>query len=146
MLPTDHNRKELEVNEDSAYLFWTIVQAVRDYVFFKKYGSAHKSYKYYRFAKRWITNPQVIAQWGDAEDALCFTFGEALEMLGVQPENVVIFRDMIRDARKADTQEETTRIVRNAYSELHFHDNEPDPLGWIAYHPQGMSLRTEEVN
>ena len=144
MLPTDSNRRELDIDEHTAYLFWTIVQAVRDYVFFEKL-KVHTSYRHYRFAKSWITNPQFIAQWGDIEDPPCFTFGEALEMLGVQPENVNIFRNMIREARHANTQEERSLIVRSAYSTLHFHDNEPDPFGWVAYHPQGLSLRVEEV-
>lgn len=146
MKPTDFNRQGLDVSEDTAYLFWTIVQAVRDYVFFKKYGSAHKSYKHYRFARSWITNPQFIAQWGDSDNPPCFTFGEALEMLGVHPENVNVFRNMITEARKANTQEERSQIVRSAYGELHFHDNEPDPFGWMAHHPHTVSLRMEEVN
>ena len=48
-------------------------------------------------------------------------------MLGIQPENVDIFRQVIKEARAADTDEERKKIVMKAYNELHFHDNEIDP-------------------
>ena len=144
--PTDYNRSELDVEQESAYLFWTIVQAVRDYVFFKIKAS-HSSYEHYEFAKSWITNPQFVAQWGDSDDPPCFTFGEALEMMGVHPENVNVFRDMISEAHRANTPEERSQLVRNAYGELHFHEhNEPNPYAWIGRSPGFLtSLRIDEV-
>lgn len=144
MRPTDFNRQELEVDEDAAYLFWTVVQAVRDYVFYSPNNPKHRDNSCYRLAKSWITNPEFVAQWGDVEDALCFTFGEALEMLGVQSENVNVFRSTIRKARDASTQEERSQIVVNAYSELHFHDNEPDPF-WRNYNLQ-MERQLKIIN
>lgn len=126
MKPTSYNRQQLDVEEEAAYLFWTVVQAVRDYVFFHKFGSAHKSYQHYEFAKSWITDPQFVAQWGSSDDPPCFTFGEALEMLGVHPENVNILRDVITEVRQVDTPEERSHLVKSAHLELHFHEhNDP---------------------
>jgi len=88
-------------------------------------------------------NPSFEVEWGDSDNPPRFTFGEALEMLGVQPENVVVFRQLIKSARTARTKQERYQAIRKAYGELHFHDNEPDPYAWIA--TQGLSLRTEEV-
>lgn len=142
---SDHNIIALEVDDDTRYLFWTIVQAVRDYVFYSPSNSRHRNKSCYRLAKSWIMNPRFAVEWGDSDNPPCFTFNEALEMLGVYPENADIFRQTIRDARRAKTKIERSNIVKKAYGELHFHDNEHDPFGWVGYHPDGLSLRTEEV-
>lgn len=128
---TDPNIQDLDVDSDAAYLFWTVVQAVRDYVFYSPTGKRHRHKTYHRLACKWILNPNYEVEWGEGEDAPRFTFGEALEMLGVYPENVDIFRELIRSARRAKTDEERAEIVRKAYSELHFHDNEHNQFSWI---------------
>ena len=126
---TDYNIEDLDIDPEAAFLFWTVVEAVRDYVFFSPTASRHRNRTYHRLARKWIMNPNYEVEWGDGEDAPRFTFGEALEMLGVYPENVDIFRGLIRDARRAKTEEDRKKLIKQAYSELHFHDNEPDPYG-----------------
>jgi hypothetical protein len=120
---TDYVIDDLDVDPEAAYLFWTVVEAVKDYVFFAPTGK--HSYKlYFRLARKWIFNPDYEVEWGDGPDPPRFTFGEALEMLGVHPENVDVFRTTIREARQAKSNEERKKIVMKAYRELHFHDNE----------------------
>lgn len=140
---SDFNIEELDVDEEARYLFWTIVQAVRDYVFYSPKNSRYRNHGCYRLAKSWIMNPHFEVEWGDSANPPRFTFGEALEMLGVQPENVVIFRQLIRNARIANTKQERNQAIKKAYGELHFHDNEPELHAWVSM--QGLSLRTEEV-
>lgn len=123
---TDNVIDDLGVDDDAAYLFWTVVQAVRDYVFYNPTG-AYRHLTYHRLAKKWILNPDYRVEWGDHEEAISFTFSEALEMLGIHSENVDIIRKTIRDAYYAKTDEERKAAVMRAYGELHFHDNELDP-------------------
>jgi hypothetical protein len=122
---TDKTIEELGVDNDARYLFWTVVQAVKDYVFFARSGN-HRYSLYHRLARKWIFTPDYEVKWGDGPDPPRFTFGEALEMLGVHSENVDVFRTTIKEARFAKTDEERKKIVMSAYSKLHFHDNEPE--------------------
>ena len=120
---TDNVISDLGVDEDAAYLFWTVVQAVRDYVFYGT-SSRHSRSRYHALVRKWIVDPSYEVEWGESDDPPRFTFGEALEMLGIHSENVDVFRETIVGARNAKTNEEREKIVKTAYSQLHFHDNE----------------------
>lgn len=122
---TDNEVQDLGVDDDAMYLFWTVVQAVRDYVFYNPTG-VHRHLTYHKLAKKWILNPDYRVEWGDHEEAISFTFSEALEMLGVHAENVDVIRETIKSAHNAKTDEERRATVMRAYGELHFHENEPD--------------------
>jgi hypothetical protein len=122
--PTGNEIIELGVDDDTKYLFWTVVQAVKDYVFYPT--RSHRHAMYHRLARKWIIDPNYTVEWGECEEPIRFTFGEALELLGVHSENVDVFRETIISARKAKTDEERVKIVQRVYGELHFHNNEPD--------------------
>jgi hypothetical protein len=122
--PTDNEIIELGIDEDTKYLFWTVVQAVKDYVFYPT--RLHRNATYYKLARKWIVDPNYEVEWGDGPDPPRFTFGEALEMLGVHPENVDVFRTAIREAHQAKSDKDRKDAVMKAYRELHFHDNEID--------------------
>ena len=150
MRPTGNEIIELGIDDDTRYLFWTVVQAVKDYVFYPT--RTHRHATYHRLARKWIVDPNYAVEWGECEEPIRFTFGEALELLGVHTENVDVFREAIISARKAKTDEERAKIVERAYGELHFHNNEVDPFMWIGSQEgkfggikYNLSPRTEEV-
>jgi hypothetical protein len=108
--------------EDEDLLFWVVVQACRDIVHYNVPANGRYPLSAFLHAKEWILDdlPQQI---GDRE----YTFREALEAIGVHPNNVEIIRETI--ARGPCTlYEEKQRLAREAYARMDGQDNEPEPF------------------
>lgn len=106
-------------------LFWVIVQACRDIVYYG--ASAAKKSRYVKkkdflHAYEWILDdlPQQI---GDRE----YTFREALEAIGVHPDNVEHMRNTI--ARGPGLlSPERKQLARDTQTKLEGEEYEPEPF------------------
>lgn len=108
--------------------FHSLVRTIKDYL---HYSGPDKNklipYKAYLFAKGWIQG-SFTACWEGSD--LEITFKQALELIGIAPENVPIIRDLLKDAREAPV-EERAELCKRVYGVLNWHDNEPEEFGWI---------------
>ena len=131
------NREEFcEVpKQEGTLFFWSVVQTIRDYVEYnpdrRKPGLPFKAFD---FAKKWINGHVEKAQWGESD--LEISFPEALEMMGIAPENVSVIKDVINKA--AGKKPEWEAILR--CMDLHWHDNEPLSHSWIGTSFRGLRV------
>lgn len=131
------NREEFcEVpKEEGTLFFWSLVQTLRDYV---EYDSKKRKpglpFKAFDFAQKWINGHIERAQWGESN--LNVSFQEALELIGVAPENASVIRDLLNEA--AGKKEEWESIMRRV--DLHWHDNEPLPYSWMKTSYRGLRV------
>ncbi len=105
--------------------FWSVVQHLRDFISFG--GRPHQKFKKsYIITYEWIVDG-VALQWGDSD--LVMTFSEALEILGVAPENISIIRDgLIESVNKP--RKVRSEICKRLYADLCWQNDEPEPL-WV---------------
>ncbi len=109
------------VDREEDILFWIIVQACRDMVFYEAYGSNSTKKKDFEHAYEWIMDdlPQQI---GDCE----YTFREALEGLGVDPRNVEHIRHTVARG-PGSLGVERKALARECYAQLEGEEYEPEP-------------------
>ena len=116
------------MTEDNLF-FYSLVRTIKDYLHYNKDGNNKLiPQSAYSFARRWIYGYTPKARWGESD--LELSFEEALELVGVAPENVPVIRSLLKDARNA-SGEERTELCKKAYSALCWHDNEPEEFSWI---------------
>jgi len=108
--------------EDEELFFWIVVQACRDIVMYKTEGAGASSREDFLHALEWVVEdlPQQI---GDKE----YTFREALEELGVHPDNVEHIRDTIARGPMLMSGERK-RLARECYAKLEGPEYEPEPF------------------
>lgn len=110
--------------------FHSLVRTIKDYV---QYGGPGKNkmvpWDAYSFAKRWINGYIPTAQWGESD--LELSFQDALELIGVAPENVPIIRGLLNDAATAPA-DDRARLCKEAYAILSWQNNEPEEFLWIS--------------
>jgi len=110
--------------------FHSLVRTIKDYV---QYGGPNKNkvvvWDDYSFARRWINGYIPTAQWGESE--LELSFQEALELIGVAPENVTVIRDLLNEAATASADDRAI-LCKKAYGLLSWQNNEPEEFLWIS--------------
>ena len=110
--------------------FFSLVRTIKDYV---QYGGPNKNkiviWDDYSFARRWINGHIPTAQWGESD--LELSFQEALELIGVAPENVPVIRDLLNEAASAST-DDRAELCKKAYGLLSWQHNEPEEFLWIS--------------
>ena len=110
---------------EETIFFWSIVQTIRDYVLYDRGQNRPGTPSAYMFARRWIHGYVPKAAWGDS--GLEVSFKEAMEMLGVAPENIEPIRQGLT-ACTGMSRAERKEICRQIYSNLSWQNNEPEPL------------------
>lgn len=118
--------------EDEELLFWIVVQACRDIVRYKTEGAGAPSREDFLHALEWVVEgvPQnVVVEILDNGEALVkeYTFREALEELGVHPDNVEHIRDTIARGPMLKSGERK-RLARECYAKLEGPEYEPEPF------------------
>ena len=114
--------RDVTAKEAQMLLFYTIVRTVRDFLMPIQIPLRPRWAK--KIAVHWILD-LVPLSYGD--DEMIITFPEALEMIGIAPENTGLIRQAVLDARDRDPSE-WLDIGQRCWLELSFHDNEPLPL------------------
>ena len=112
---------------EETIFFWSVVQTLRDYVLYNRGKNRPGTSRAYTFAKEWILGDIPKAKWGDSD--LEISFEEAMDILGVAPENIEVIRQGLKDS-VGKSLAERKEICRKIYADLSWQDNEPDPI-WI---------------
>ena len=116
------------MTEDNLF-FYSLVRTIKDYI---SYGGPGKNkmvpWDAYSFARRWINGYIPRAQWGESD--LELSFEEALEMIGVAPENIPIIRELLNSAATAPVEERAI-LCKKAYGLLAWQDNEIEEFAFV---------------
>jgi len=126
---------------EDTILFWSIIRHIRDFIHYD--GRQHPMHPKaaYVLSYEWIVDG-VPLQWGDSN--LVMTFSEALEMLGVAPENIPVIRDglisCVNRPRKVRSE-----ICKRIYTDLSWQNNDPEPLWVNTSHNIPRAITLDEV-
>ena len=126
---------------EETIFFWSIIRHIRDFIHYNGHHHPVNSKKAYITSYEWIVDGLAL-QWGDSD--LVMTFPEALEMLGVAPENIPIIRDgLIESVNKP--RRVRSEICRKIYADLCWQNDEPEPLWVNANLRTPRSIHIDEV-
>lgn len=103
---------------DEGVLFWIVVRACKDIVYYPRRRVSHDDYLH---AYEWIVDnkPQEVM-------GVDMTFSDALEALGVNPDNVEILRRAVMRSPHSNRAWKT-QIAKDAYTTMDLPDLEPEP-------------------
>lgn len=126
----------LEAHKSESLLFWIVVRACRDIMTAHIPSNVYVGVDDYISAHDWIieNEPQnVVVELLDNGEALVkeMTFSDALEALGVSPENVSVLRNaLVSGAGKM--YDERAAVCLKTYQELCFHEHREHDPWWRA--------------
>lgn len=111
---------------EETVFFWSVIRHIRDFIHYDgRHHPMHPKTAYIT-SYEWIVD-DVELQWGDSD--LVVSFSQALEILGVAPENIPVIREGLIDCVNKP-REIRNEICKRIYADLSWQSYEPEPL-WI---------------